>query len=46
MMVQFQKLNLHDYSKEQPSLVDLGNGHMVFGSDSEIEKYKKIRYGE
>ena len=37
--------SLHDYSKEQPSLVDIGNGHMVFGSPSEIEKYKKIRFG-
>ncbi len=37
---------VHDYSVEQPSLVDVGNGHMVFGSPSEIEKYKKIRYGE
>ena len=37
--------SMHDYSVEQPSLVDLGNGHMVFGSPSEIEKYKKIRFG-
>ena len=37
--------SMHDYSTEQPSLVDLGNGHMVFGSPSEIEKYKKIRFG-
>ena len=29
---------VHDYSVEQPSLVDIGNGHMVFGSPSEIEK--------
>ena len=36
---------IHDYSVEQPHLVDIGNGHMVFGSDSEIEKYKKIRFG-
>lgn len=36
---------MHDYSVEQPSLVDIGNGHMVFGSPSEIEKYKKIRFG-
>ena len=35
---------MHDYSKEQPSLVDIGNGHFVFGSPSEIEKYKEIRY--
>jgi len=37
--------NMHDYSVEQPSLVDIGNGHMVYGSPSEIEKYKKIRFG-
>jgi oligopeptide transport system ATP-binding protein len=34
---------MHDYSTEEPSLVDIGNGHFVFGSPSEIEKYKKIR---
>jgi len=37
---------MHDYSKEEPSLVDLGNGHMVFGSPSEIEKYKAIRFAQ
>ena len=36
---------MHDYSKEKPELVDIGNGHMVFGSPSEIEKYKAIRFG-
>ena len=36
---------MHDYSKEQPSMVDLGNGHMVYGSPSEIERYKAIRFG-
>ena len=36
---------MHDYSVEKPSLVDIGNGHMIFGSPSEIEKYKKIRFG-
>ena len=35
---------MHDYSTEQPSMVDIGNGHFVFGSPSEIEKYKEIRY--
>jgi oligopeptide transport system ATP-binding protein len=35
---------MHDYSAEQPSLVDIGNGHMVFGSPAEIEKYKQIRF--
>ncbi len=37
--------SMHDYSKEQPALVDIGNGHMVFGSPSEIEKYKTVRFG-
>ena len=37
--------DLHDYSKEQPELVDIGNGHMVYGSPSEIEKYREIRFG-
>ena len=36
--------SLHDYSVEQPELVDIGNGHFVFGSPTEIEKYKKIRF--
>ena len=35
---------MHDYSAEEPSLVDIGNGHMVYGSPSEIEKYKAIRF--
>ncbi len=35
---------IHDYSEEKPELVDIGNGHFVFGSPSEIEKYKKIRF--
>ena len=42
----YDPAKMHDYSEEKPSLVDIGNGHMVFGSPSEIEKYKKIRYGE
>lgn len=37
---------MHDYSVEKPELVDIGNGHMVFGSPSEIEKYKKIRFAD
>ena len=37
--------SLHDYSKEGPRLVDIGNGHMVFGNSEEIEKYKAIRFG-
>ena len=38
--------SIHDYSTEQPELVDIGNGHMVFGNAAEIEKYKKVRFGE
>ena len=38
--------SLHDYSVEQPELVDIGNGHMVYGSPSEIAKYKQLRFGE
>lgn len=41
----YEPEKMHDYSKQQPSLVDIGNGHMVFGSPDEIEKYKKIRFG-
>ncbi len=37
--------SMHDYSSEQPELTDIGNGHMVFGSPSEIEKYKAVRFG-
>ena len=38
--------SVHDYETEKPELVDLGNGHMVFGNSKEIEEYKKIRFGE
>ena len=37
--------SMHDYSTEKPELTDLGNGHMIYGSPSEIEKYKEIRFG-
>lgn len=33
----------HDYSTEQPELVEVVPGHYVFGSPSEIEKYKAVR---
>ena len=36
--------SMHDYSTEQPELTDLGNGHMVFGSRSEIEQYRIKRF--
>jgi len=38
--------SLHDYSTEKPELTDLGNGHMIYGSPSEIEKYKAIRFAD
>lgn len=38
--------SIHDYSEEQPHMVDLGNGHFIYGSDSEIAEYKRIRFGE
>lgn len=36
---------MHDYVSEKPELTDIGNGHMVYGSPSELEKYKQIRFG-
>ena len=33
-------------SGDQPKLVDIGNGHMVFGDSKEIEEYKAIRFAE
>lgn len=44
-LVVYEPEKMHDYSVEKPELVDLGNGHMVYGSPSEIEQYKKIRFG-
>lgn len=35
--------SIHDYSQEEPQLVDIGHDHFVFGSKEEIEEYKKIR---
>ncbi len=35
--------NQHDYSTEEPELVDIGHGHFVFGNSEEIEKYKALR---
>ncbi|MBQ4328041.1 MAG: ABC transporter ATP-binding protein [Clostridia bacterium] len=35
--------SVHDYSECEPSLQDIGHGHYVFGSDSEIAEYKRIR---
>ena len=38
--------SMHDYSVDKPSMVDLGNGHFIYGNAAEIEQYKKIRFGE
>lgn len=35
--------SIHDYSVDKPELVDIGNGHLVYGNKKEIEEYKKIR---
>lgn len=35
--------SIHDYSEEQPTLVDIGHNHFVFGNTKEIEEYKAIR---
>ncbi len=41
----YEPSKVHDYSVEKPSMVDLGNGHFIYGSPSEIERYKRIRFG-
>ncbi len=35
--------SIHDYSTEQPELVNIGHDHWIYGSPSEIEEYKAIR---
>ena len=35
----------HDYSVDKPGMVDLGNGHFIYGNAPEIENYRKIRFG-
>ena len=37
---------VHDYSVDKPEMVDLGNGHFIYGNKAEIEKYKEIRFGK
>lgn len=34
---------IHDYSVEQPELVDIGHNHFVYGSPSELAEYKRQR---
>ena len=36
----------HDYSVDNPSMVDLGNGHFIYGNQREIDRYKEIRFGK
>ena len=33
-------------ASDNPQLVDIGNGHLVYGSPDEIEKYTAIRFGK
>lgn len=38
--------SMHDYSVDKPKMVDLGNGHFIYGNDAEIEKYKAVRFAK
>lgn len=35
--------SMHDYSTDQPELVNIGHDHFVYGNKKEIEEYKVIR---
>ncbi len=35
--------SIHDYSTDEPELVDVGHNHFVYGNKKEIEEYKKVR---
>lgn len=35
--------SIHDYSTEEPELVNIGHDHYVYGSKKEIEEYQAIR---
>ena len=35
--------SIHDYSEDQPELVDIGHNHFVYGNKKEIEQYKALR---
>ena len=35
--------SMHDYSTDQPELVDIGHDHFVYGNKKEIEEYRAIR---
>ncbi len=35
--------SIHDYSAEEPELVDIGHNHFVYGSKKELDEYRAIR---
>lgn len=35
--------SMHDYTKDQPRLEEIGNGHFVFGNEQELEQYRQLR---
>jgi len=35
--------SIHDYSTDQPELVDIGHNHFVFGNQKELDEYRAIR---
>ena len=35
--------SMHDYSEDEPELVNIGHEHFVYGNKKEIEEYKAIR---
>ena len=35
--------SMHDYSTDQPELVNIGHEHYVYGNKKEIEEYKAVR---
>lgn len=35
--------SVHDYSEDQPELVDIGHNHLVYGNKKELEAYKALR---
>lgn len=41
--IDYNPVEAHDYSKEQPSMVEIEPGHFVYFSETEIENYYKER---
>ncbi len=35
--------SMHDYSTDEPELVDIGHNHFVYGNKKELEEYKALR---